>query len=187
MNHRQPHTAPAPAPDASVRPALISEVMSVLLARRVERGLSLSLPMRMYLIEQRLAPGHLGVLDALRGAAELGYLTLTNLGSTASGIEATLTEAGKVYDPAEQPVLRYAFQDAGTLVVGTLADYARAWQQCHYSGDPGLGTELLTFAHRAGYRVMVDRLTPVYEQNDRVMYRVWAAGEFVFAPIDGRA
>lgn len=180
-----------------VRPALLAEVMTAL-HNRPEK--ELGAPMRRDAIERRLAPRDFGVMDVLRALMEHGLVTLYNavqLGGTYTDV--ILTETGRAW---KQPVsctdgatdachavpLRFVYLMYGELAVGTLADWAKAWEHQHYSGDDDLSGELVTWTNRQGYKVTVDRVSPLAGDEDgRITHRVWAAGETVFVHIDGRA
>lgn len=178
-----------------VRPALLAEVMQAL-HNRPEK--ELGHPMSRDAIERRLAPRDFGVMDVLHALVEHGLVTLYNAVSVGGTYtDAVLTEMGRAW---KQPVsvtedadachavpLRFVYMLYGELAVGTLADWAKAWEHQHYSGDDDLSTELVTWSRRDGYRVMVDRLTPFSGVHEWIDFRVWAAGEMVQVRIDGRA
>lgn len=185
-----------PITQQMARPALLAEVMAVL-HHRPERDLGT--PMRRDAIERRLEPRDFGVMDVLYALVEHGLVTLHNalsVGGTYTDV--VLTETGRAW---KQPVsvtegaeachavpLRFVYLVYGELAVGTLADWAKAWEHQHYSGDDDLSQELVTWTRREGYRVVVDRLSGLQGDEDGyIHYRVWAAGEQASVRIDGRA
>lgn len=168
------------------RPALCTEVLRVMHARP-NPGAHMS----MGSIERDLAPRDFGVLDALWGLKERG---LVDWLADAPYAKSTmyLTDAGKEWDPEQElEPLRFIYRVDRELALGTLADWAKAWEHGHYSSDVLLSDVLRTWdRHDPGYAVQVDRLTPlraVAENDDYVDYRVWAAGEHTKVRIDGRA
>lgn len=168
------------------RPALTTEVLRVLHARP-NPGAHTSIGA----IERALAPRDFGVLDALHGARERGLVAwLADAPYAMSAIY--LTDLGEAWTPEEElKPLRFIYRVDNELALGTLADWAKTWEQGHYSSDVLLSDVLRTWDHHApGYAVHVDRLTPLREveaNDDYVDYRICAAGEQTRVRIDGRA
>lgn len=77
---------------------------------------------------------------------------------------------------------RYVFFDEGGLHVGTLRDYAKAWEDSHYSGFY-LSPEVRSWY--ATYHVQVRYVGT--DDNDYLHYRLTANDETAYAVIDGRA
>lgn len=168
------------------RPALTTEVLRVMHARPNPEAHT-----SMGTIERALAPRDFGVLDALWGARERGLVDWVADAPYAMS-SMFLTDAGKAWTPEQElEPLRFIYQVDGELALGTLADWAKAWEHGHYSGDVLLSDVLRTWKRNdPGYAVHVDRLTPLREvaaNDDYVDYRICAAGEQVKVRIDGRA
>jgi hypothetical protein len=87
-------------------------------------------------------------------------------------------------EPPEQPVRRYAYLVAGELTSGTLADWARAWEHAHYSGEADPGTELRPWD---GEPVHVEVEHDHTDEKNYRYYRIRAGEEEVVATIDGHA
>lgn len=83
---------------------------------------------------------------------------------------------------SDEPAARYAYMVEGVLTSGTLADYAKAWENTHYSGDR-LSSTVMTWS--GTHHTVWVRQT---RQHDDYMYYVLTAnGETAGAVIDGRS
>lgn len=79
---------------------------------------------------------------------------------------------------------RYTWLNGGYLTVGTLADYAKTWEDRTHSGDrEALGTELRTWD--ATYQVTTSS-RPVSGDNDWLRVELRVGNERAIAAIDGR-
>lgn len=168
------------------RPALIADVMTALHQRPTSR---LAQPVELGELERALGTAEFGVLAACLGAAEHGWLEVFEGSPTfGSTTRMCLTQPGRHWSPGQEPdPIRYVYTVDQEMTVGTLADWAKAWQHDQYSGALDLSFELRTWArYGPGYSVHIDRTTPLAE-GDWLDYRVWAAGEQVTVRIDGRA
>jgi len=185
---------PPPPASETARPALINDVMTALHYHSLSGAVEISQ------VERALTPCDLGVRDALLGAREHGWVEMIGGGPdpntaravclTQSGRRDWLLPDGTEGKDAWEPVpLRYVYRVSGELTLGTLADWASAWEHQQYAGEPELSSTLLTWGNRQpGFHVHVDRLTTVddAEQNGQwITYRVWAAGEAAFVTLDG--
>jgi hypothetical protein len=120
--------------------------------------------------------------SAILGATELGLVT-TDPDSWHE--EVFLTEEGQSWREDQQlPAIRYVYLVDNEMVTGTLADWAKVWEQGHYSSGILLSDVLKTWDNQSGFSVKVDRLGI---ENDWIDYRISAAGETASVRIDGRA
>lgn len=169
------------------RPALITDVMHALHQRSTSR---LAQPVELPELEHTLGEAEFGVLAAALGAAEHGWLEVFEGSATFGSItRVCLTQLGRHWSPGQEPdPIRYAYVVDEVLTVGTLADWAKAWEHDQYAGDIQLSFELCTWARRSrGYSVHIAHLPREDNGADWLDYRVWAAGEQVTVRIDGRA
>lgn len=81
-----------------------------------------------------------------------------------------------------QESTRYMFTVEGSEILGTLADYAKAWEYAHYSGNH-LSPTVLSWSgvHHPVQVVQTKR------HDDYLYYELSANGETAHACIDGRA
>lgn len=176
------------------RPALRDEVMRALLDRpQHERALFIDVDD----LQRSLAPRDWGVWSTLQSLAEYDLVELFERDRTfGRPARVLLTSTGRRWKPnpeGEVPLwqdepMRFAYQVDDVLTAGTLEDWAKAWEQAQYAGDPHLSTTLLTWRNREGYPVAVDRLCGLHGDEDGyIRYRVWAAGDIVHVCLDGRA
>lgn len=183
-----------PITQQMARPALRAEVMRALHSRPQREHPTF---MDVSDIETLLRPRDFGVWSTLVALAEYDLVELFPRDKVfGRPARVVLTQPGRKWTPApegevepwEDQPLRYAYQVNGELCSGTLEDWAGVWEHREYGGDVDLGHELITWRHRTdGYRVHVDRLTPLDRQVDWIEFRIWAAGETVTKRIDGRA
>ena len=158
------------------RPALVSDVMTVLQRRRDHHT-----PIRQWVMEGRLPKGLYGFRDALYGAVERDLLTLDERLPGRAGRAVKLTPTGINWTPREdgQPVpLVYTWWQDGKPVLGTLTDWAHAWAVLEEKVPGGpLGWSL------AGERFnsYMPYIHPVPEG-----WRVVAAGEQVILPANDK-
>ncbi|WP_344547390.1 hypothetical protein [Actinomadura fulvescens] len=83
--------------------------------------------------------------------------------------------------PQSEP-RRYAWQSDGHLCVGTLAEYATAWEQGHCYGDLELSAELRTWSETYPLQVR-----PLTTDDNWISYQLAAGNESVNLSIDGRS
>ncbi|MBD3004521.1 hypothetical protein [Streptomyces sp. 5-10] len=165
----------------TIRHPVISDLMRALHARPESE---IKYPMKGYRIEEALKGfASEAIHDAALGAQELG---LVQIDPESWHHDISLTEEGRAWsEDAQLPAITYVYRIDGELAVGTLANWAKAWEHSQYS-DIHVEAELVTWGHRDGFSVQVDRL-PDGEDDYYIDYRVWAAGETASARIDGRA
>jgi len=82
----------------------------------------------------------------------------------------------------DEHLTKYVYFDEDGLHIGTLRDYAKAWEHAHYHGYY-LSSEVRTWY--GSYPVTITRIG--VDDNDYLHYRLTANDETVFAVIDGRA
>lgn len=178
-----------PVTETMARPALRDEVMRALHHRPdAEKKVFIDVAD----LERIMEPRDWGVWSTLQALAELDMVELFPA-ARGRRSRVLLTQTGRRWTPATtadvpEP-MRFAYQLNGQLAVGTLEDWAKAWEHGHYSGDVHLSDVVITWANRdPGYPVAVDRLSPLAGDEDGyIRYRVWAAGDMVSIQLDGRA
>ena len=88
----------------------------------------------------------------------------------------------EVPGPADDELARYVFFDEAGLHVGTLSDYAKAWEDASAFGY------YLSGEVRTWYATHTVDVTYIgTDDNDYRHYRLTANDETVYAAIDGRA
>lgn len=161
-----------PRPTIPPRPALVTDVMSVLQRRR-----SHDVPIRQWVMEGRLPKGLYGFLDALRGCQERDLITVDDRLPGRAGRAITLTPTGLAWTPRQDgtPVpLVYSWKYQGQQVLGPLEEWARTWAELE-EFVPG-GALSLNLAGEK-FNCYVTHMHPVPEG-----WRVVAAGEQVIVP-----
>lgn len=83
----------------------------------------------------------------------------------------------------EKPPVVYTFQVEGLSTIGTLADYAKAWEQWYYSSI-GLSPTVLDWK---GTHHVVKTIERVVDENGYIRFTLAANGETAPITIDGRA
>jgi hypothetical protein len=176
------------------RPALRDEVMAALHHRpEHERTRFIELAD----VQRILNPYDWGVWSALQALAEYDLVELfepdhlfdrpARIMLTPTGHRWKHRVPGEPASPQTEP-MRFAYQVNGVLACGTLADWAKAWEHGHYSGDTTLSDTLITWRNRQGYLAHVDPLSgPHGDEDGCIRYQVWAAGELEYVIIDGNA
>lgn len=74
----------------------------------------------------------------------------------------------------------------GEPYVGSLADYAKALEQCHYAGLD-VGTDLYWWSEETWKRVTPRVRTSAYNEDDYATMTIEAFGQSASVRIDGRA
>jgi hypothetical protein len=154
------------------RPALVADVMPVLLRRRDH-----TVPIRQWVMQGRLPKGLYGFTDALYGCRERGLLTINDRLPGRAGRAILLTPTGLAWTPREDgtPVpLVYTWRYQGRPVLGPLADWGRQWAATDHPvpGDH-LGWTLAAEQHNA-------YMPHVHEIPEG--WRIVAAGEQAIVP-----
>lgn len=107
------------------RPALVTDVMTVLQRRRQP-----TTPLRFTDLERRLPRGMYGTMDAVRGAAERDLLDYDDALPSRHGRTLTLRRKAIAWNPQPdgQPApLTYRWAHQGTTLSGSLEDWAKLW------------------------------------------------------------